>query len=307
MSTVYFRLAARRTAPLRRSPLLEQVLARADSSAQESDWRAAAFRVIAPAEPVPAAAAVAQYAALGPVDGAWVFIATPVHYLAATSTLQLPVDGLLCLQQPEAQTLAGDFNRLWDGAGVRLMAARCGALFCVFDHPLRAATQDPEAAVGANIGDFLPTGPDAPPLRRVMSEIEMWLFEHAVNRVRMARSAVPVSGLWLWGGGAVLAELPAVQGWTAGEDVLFGAFPARTQWPRGAGGGVVVLHQRPGAEEWLDPESRWLRPALAELRAGRIAQVQVSAGDRCHRLSARGSWRFWRRIRPWWESFGDND
>lgn len=307
MSTVYFRLAARGAATLQRAPLLEQLLARSDSSTRVTDWRAAAFRVVAPAESMPAAAAVAQYAELGPVDGAWVFMATPVHYVAATSSVQLPGDGMLRLEQGEAQILAADFNRLWDGAGARLMAGRCGALYCVFDEPLQAATQDPEAALGRNVWDFLPTGKDAPVLRRIMSEIEMWLFEHAVNRVRVARSAATVSGLWLWGGGATLPALPALRGWTAGRDVVFGAFPAQAQFPRGAGAGVVVLDERPGAAEWRQAESRWLRPALAELRAGRIAQVDLSAGDRCHHLSARWSWRFWRRSRPWWESFNDND
>jgi hypothetical protein len=286
--------------------MLERLLARSDSSA-EPDWRAAAFRHIAPSEPMPAVAAAAQYAELGPVDGAWVFMATPVHYVAATSSVQLPPDGLLCLEPPEAQALAADFNRLWRGGGVRLMAGRCGTLYCVFDKPLQASTQDPQAALGRSIWDFLPAGEDAPELRGVMSEIEMWLFEHAVNGVRAARAAAPVSGLWLWGGGAMLPALPPLRGWTAGRDALFGAFPARAQFPRGAGAGVVVLDERPGSAEWREAESRWLRPALAELRAGRIARVDLSAGHRCHHLSARWSWRFWRRTRPWWESFDDDD
>jgi hypothetical protein len=286
---------------------LERLLARADSSTLEPEWRAAAFRILAPEAAMPAAASAAQFAALGPVDGAWVFIASPVHYVAATSSVQLPADGILRLEPPEAELLAGEFNRLWRGAGARLVAGRGGSLYCVFDEPMRAATQDPEAALGRDIGVFLPTGADAPPLRRMMSEMEMWLFEHAVNKVRMARRAAPVSGLWLWGGGATLRALPPLQGWTAGHDAFFGAFPMQTQFPRGAGAGVVVLNERPGSPEWPEAERRWIRPALAELRAGRIAQVKVSAADRCHALSARWSWRFWRQARPWWESFGDND
>jgi len=291
---------------LQRAPLLERLLARSDSSG-EADWRAAAFRVIAPSEAMPAAAAAALCAELGPVDGAWVFMATPVHYVAATSSVQLPPDGVLWLEQPEAQALAADFNRLWRGGGARLMAGPRGTLYCVFDKPLQASTVDPQYVLGRNIWDFLPAGGDAPELRRVMSEIEMWLFEHAVNRVRAARAAAPVNGLWLWGAGAMLPELPPLRGWTAGRDALFGAFPAQAQFPRGAGAGVVVLDELPGSAEWPEAESRWLRPAVAELRAGRITRVDLSAGHRCHRLSAHWSWRFWRRARPWWESFSDDD
>jgi hypothetical protein len=160
--------------------------------------------------------------------------------------------------------------------------------------------------VDKDIGEFLPTGSDAARLRRLMSEIEMWLFEHSVNRMRAARRAAAVSGLWLWGGGATLSQLPQLVGWTAGHDVLFGAFPARTDYPRAAGSGVVVLEQTPGAEDWPEAESRWLRPTLADLGAGRIEEARLSAGERCFSVSARWRRRFWRRTRPWWESFDDD-
>jgi hypothetical protein len=310
LPTVYIRLNAHR-AGRERAPVLEQLLARADCSVRESDWRAAAFRLIAPAEPVPAVAAAAQFADLGRPDrGAWVFIATPVHYVAGMSGVQLPADGLAHLEPREAASLAQDFNRLWQDAGMHLLAGRSGVLYCVFDDPVRAATRDPAEAAGKDIGEYLPAsagpgaGADAALLRRLMSEIEMWLFEHAVNKERAARSAVPVSGLWLWGGGAMLAALPPINGWTAGQDPLFGAYPAKTQFPRAGGSGVVVL-QAPGADDWPDAVSRWLRPTLAELRAGRIEEARLCAGERCYRVRS-WHWKFWRRKRPWWESFDDD-
>jgi hypothetical protein len=306
LSTVYLRLNAQCTAGLQRAPLLERLLARADSSMRETDWRAAAFSVVSPAQALPAVAAVAQYADLGRVDRASVFMATPVHYVAAMSSVQLPADGLVELKLNEAQTIAEEFNRLWSDDGVTLMAGQAGALYCAFDQPVRAETTDPQRAAGKDIGGFLPTGTDAARLRRMMSEIEMWLFEHAVNRMRASRNATPVSGLWLWGGGATLKELPQIMGWTAGHDVLFAAFPPCTQYPRAAGSGVVVLEQTPGAEDWPEAESRWLRPMLAALSAGRIEQARLSAGERCFSLSARWRWRFWRHTRAWWESFDDD-
>ncbi len=48
MSAQYFRFSARTPADPRRSLLLEQLLARADTCAASSDWRLDAFRVIAP-------------------------------------------------------------------------------------------------------------------------------------------------------------------------------------------------------------------------------------------------------------------
>jgi hypothetical protein len=129
----------------------------------------------------------------------------------------------------------------------------------------------------------------------------MWLFEHPFNRARIARGAVALTGLWLWGGGAPVAALPALAGWTAGRDALFGAWPARQAFPREAGPGVIVLDAEPGSEAWHASQQAWLAPALAALRAGRIRRLEVSIGAHDFLLHAGWSLRFWRRARPWWE------
>jgi hypothetical protein len=74
---------------------------------------------------------------------------------------------------------------------------------------------------------------------------------------------------------------------------------------RGAGksASAVIVAQTPGGCGWDEMEKRWLKPASAQLRSGRLSQLEISAGDRCWSLSARAMWRFWRRGKPWWESF----
>ena len=206
----------------RRSRLLEQLLARADSCTRVADWRADAFRIIAPpAAAMPGVAAAALFADQGIVAGASVLMATPVHYLAEMNNVRLPADGILSLHPAEAGELAGDFNRVWHDAGIRLLSGRGAALYCVADQPLQAATHDPEDILDRHIDSHLPAGPDAPRLRRLMSEIEMWLFEHAVNRRRSAAAAPTVSGLWLWGGGPVAGSLPPLAGWMHGRRSVF--------------------------------------------------------------------------------------
>jgi hypothetical protein len=152
------------------------------------------------------------------------------------------------------------------------------------------------------IEEYLPTGADAPRLRQLMSELEMWLFEHGENSARAAAGLPRISGLWLWGGGAPLVSLPSVQGWAAGDDVYFSALSA--QRSETSDSGVIVAAATPGSNEWHDIESRWLKPAAAQLRAGRLSRLEISAGDRCFSLTARAIRRFWRRSKPWWESFG---
>ena len=307
MSSQYFRFLSRSAEP-RRSAFLEQLLARADGGRLVSDWRADAFRVIAPQALWPGVAPAALRADGAAVDAAavdapaasaaWVCLATPVHYVADMTSVRMPQGGILSLKQADAETLALDFNRVWNGSGIRLAAGASAHLYGIFDQTLNVTTRDPEDVLERHIEEYLPAGADAPRLRQLMSEIEMWLFEHEVNSTRAHVGAPRVSGLWLWGGGAPLASLPRVQGWAAGDDVFFSAFKGEK-----SDSGVIVASQAPGEGGWRDMESRWLEPAVAQLRAGRLSRLDLSAGERCVTLSARAVRRFWRRRKPWWEFF----
>jgi hypothetical protein len=316
VSSQYFRFAVRDNSRLR-VPLLEQLLARADGWVPVADWRADAFRVIAPQAAcmpaVAAAALCADRAAVhtgaaetgaadaAAVSGAWVCVATPVHYVAEMTSVRLGWDGMLALSPAGAETLASDFNRVWKGSGIHLTASRSAQLFCIFDLTLDVTTRDPEDVLGRHIEEFLPTGADSGRLRQLISETEMWLFEHEANRARTALNLPAINGLWFWGGGAPVASLPIVEGWTAGDDLFFNAFGAA----RGErfSSGVIAAGCAPGSDQWQEAESRWLQPATDKLRADEIQRLQISAADRCYTVTARGLRRFWRTRKPWWESF----
>ncbi len=318
MSIHYFRFTHRGAGNRQRARLLEGLLARADAPAVVTDWRADAYRVIAPkSAAMPGLGAAALCAELGSVDAASVFIATPVHYVAEMSNVRLASDGILSLSRPEADALVADFNRVWHDAGIRLIAGRPQApggegpapgahglgpthLFCLTDRLLDAETRDPEDALDRHIADYLPAGADAPRLRQLMSEIEMWLFEHMLNRTRIANAVPAMNGLWLWGGGPALASLPPVEGWTAGADVFFKAFATSRAAPAS---GVAVIDEEPGSDAWRGTESRWLERSLEDLNSGRISRLDLSVGGRCFSVTGRWNRRPWRRRRPWWESF----
>ena len=300
MSIHYFRFTHRSAGSRQRARLLERLLARADTPTVVTDWRADAFRLIAPqSASMPGVGAAAVCAEQGLVDAASVFIATPVHYVAEMSNVRLAADGILSLSRPDADALAADFNRVWHDAGIRLVSGRSQTpLFCLTDRALDVATRDPEDVLDRHIENYLPSGADAPRLRQLMSEIEMWLFEHAVNRTRSAGAAPAVNGLWLWGGGSALASLPPVEGWTAGNDPFFNAFAAPRAVPAS---GVIVIDAEPGTDAWRDVESHWLERSVDDLHSGRISRLDLSAGGRCFSVKGRWNWRPWRRRRPWWE------
>ncbi|MDP9087885.1 MAG: hypothetical protein M3O26_03995 [Pseudomonadota bacterium] len=305
MAKQYFRFPASAPEQPRRSELLEKLAARADVVRRTSDWRADAFHVIAPdAAVVPAVACAALLADCGPVEGAWVCVATPVNYVAEMSGVRLSQDGILALTAPIAETLTADFNRIWNGSGVRLMAGawapRAAAqLYCIFDKILHVTTRDPQDVLGRNIEEYLPSGTDAPRLRQLMSEIEMWLFEQASRRADLPR----LNAFWLWGGGMPLESLPRVSGWFAGDDLFFSALTRGSSGNEKSDSGVVVTSKIPGSDAWNEIESHWLKPAAAQLRSRRISRLDLSGGERCITLNARLLPRFWRRREPWWESF----
>jgi hypothetical protein len=301
LSIVFFRFGMRGPAPPKRAPLLEVLLARAGAAQELTDWRVRAFHVIAPELAMPPVASAALCAVPGG-GGSFVFIATPVHVIAGMRSTSMPADGILDLEPAEADALAGDFNQVFLGAGVRLVRGLGSLLLLLFDVPLRVATLAPEEVLGRDLLACMPRGVDAARVRRLMSEIEMWLHEHAVNQHRRARAAPPITGLWLWGGGTTDLSLPAVHGWTAGSDPLFTAFQMHPQ-DAAAASGVVVIADSPGTAAWARAEQEWLEPAMAALRAGRVRQIELSAGHQCFSVSGRRMWRFWRRPRPWWEFF----
>ena len=322
MSSQYFRFNARaaqphRAAEPRRAALLERLLARAAVCAPIGNWREDAFRVLAPeSTQSPAVAAAALYADCGAVEAPWVCLATPVRCVADMSSVRMTESGVR-LQQAAAEALARDFDRVWRDAGVRMLVGRAARLYCIFERSQEVATCDPEDVLGNRIENFLPTGVDARRLLRLMSELEMWLFEGA-HHARNPHEAIAPSGLWLWGGGAALKSLPRVPGFVAGDDVYFDAFKdvagaSGASWANASGaggaggascpGGVITCGEAPGSDAWRAVESRWLEPAVAQLRAGSIATLQLSAADRCFTVTARSMRRFWRRTDAWWTAF----
>jgi hypothetical protein len=315
VASQYFRFSARAVAAPRRAALLEQLLARADDFRQVADWRADAFRVIAPqGANMPAIAAAALFAdcatvdvsARATVDAPWTCLATPVHYAAEMASVRMAPDGILSVTCAHAQLLAQDFNRVWKDSGIRLTAGGSARLYCIFDRTLEVATRDPEDVLERHIEEYLPAGADAARLRLLMSEIEMWLFDHSVNGSRESSGLPRISGLWLWGGGAPLASLPRVEGFFAGDDVFFGALGLGALGPTNtaeSNSGVIAAPQTPGDDAWSGVEKSWLAPAAARLRTGRLSRLDISAGNRCFTLTARAMRRFWRRRKPWWESF----
>ena len=96
--------------------------------------------------------------------------------------------------------------------GIRFFAPEPARWFARVEHAPRLVTFPPEAALGAPLVPYLAAGPDAARWRRWQSEMQMLLFEHAVNFSREQSGRAAVDSVWLWGGGALVPrDAPAVQ------------------------------------------------------------------------------------------------
>lgn len=315
-------------AQLPRLPQLETLLARAaHAPLPPGGWRGWLRERLGAAALGPAAAvARAWQLPLEPNRRYW--LATPVHLFAGLDSVRLHPQGLLRLSADEQQRLVQDFARVFGEAPWQLLARDRRELLLA-GPALAGSGADPATLLGADPSAGLPQGADAAALRRLASEIELWLHEHPVNVERQARAQLPISALWLWG-----AAGSASDGASAGADTAApGALPrlagedtyAQALWQlRGApadalplvaealepmaalqGPGAVLLQrvcEPPGLRAALEQlESRWWPVVREALRARRLSGLQLLTAERVHSLPWWALVRLWRARRPWWE------
>jgi hypothetical protein len=320
--------APARDAPLPRLPALETLIAKAHRAPLLQGWRDHLRTRFAAAPQLQLApAAVVAYGLDVPAGiGTQYWLATPVHCFAGLDSVQLHPAGLLNLTAQTQSELAAEFSLVFADTPWRLHATGKRELL-LSGAALAASAADPAVSIGADLRDGLPRGPEAATLRRLGVEIEMWLYEHRINRERQARGELPVSGLWLWGASspaAAAASAPRPARSLPRSERLFGEDAyAEALWrlrgsliaslPDGferiaASSEVVdvVLYPTLAAQTPLQAfellEQRWLAPALQALRARRLSRVSLLAGSLAYRLSRWNLARFWRAPRPWWEA-----
>ncbi len=265
-------------------------------------------------------------------SGASVWLADPLHLAASLTSVHVAPQGLLRLDAMSQGELCQAFNDTFAEVGYVLTAARAGRfLACGPALAGEIDTTDPARCLGATVADALPRGSGAAALRRLGAEIEMWLYEHPLNVRRAACGRMPISTLWLWGGGAPLpahiehsapdTDSPSIavfsdDAYVEGLSHLLGvgcrpaiASLASLAAPNsrravatfelfspsgspGEGGPAA------GALRSLDSLDReWVAPALDRLARGSLARCALLANDRYVSVASRDLWRLWRRPR----------
>ncbi|MGC8518761.1 MAG: hypothetical protein ACP5P4_09575 [Steroidobacteraceae bacterium] len=261
-------------------------------------------------------------AALAEVPAAALWLAEPLSLTEGVGRVHLERRGRLRLTPAEAHRLVEDFNALYAGSGFTLTGLPSGTLLLAGPAGEPVRTWDPARLPGEALAERLPSGPGAGALRRLGSELEMWLHTHPLNTERAARGAPSLSQLWLWGGGAgaaaplagapLRAEVYGEEAYLAGLARLGGgalrALPDEAHSVLGALSGRALcalevseaLGRGPQTDllsALADLDRRWIAPAVAALGAGRLGRLWLLANDRAWCLRRGDLWRRWRRGR----------
>lgn len=303
-------------------PQLTRLLAAARRLPGSADWRAGVLSCLhggtAPDWPPAAVAACGLH---GLAAGQPLCFATPLYLEAGISRVHLPPHGLLALDATEQEAWREAFNQEFGVAGAWLHAVPGGWLL-VSSAAAAAEDAPPSRLLGAALERRPATGDEQRQLRRLGTEVEMWLAAHPLNAAREARRRPPVNCFWFWGG-AHFRQLPPLaqpprdmhgpaqpDPWLAGLAQHAGVAPVQIaeSWHavRHLQHGLVV----PAADEagaaraqWQQLEASWFEPMAQALRAGELPPLRLQIGASAWQLPAtrlRGWLQSMRRL-AWWE------
>jgi hypothetical protein len=255
-------------------------------------------------QPLPAAALTRQLAA-GDADDALWLCADPAWVEPDMNGARLLACGQLQLSADEAVSLAEPLLPILAEQGMQLALTtpdrwhlRLPPATAVPEFPA------PEQALGENLLQHLPQGPEGRRWRILQNDLQVALHQHPLNAQRRAAGRPPVNSLWLWGAGKLPAAVHTTLRGVVSDDPLPRALAARSgiaHRPRLQStpdtplddvppGWLLDLQDLPGEAIAI----RW--PAIDGLARRYPLRLTFASGERWeHRPWHR--WRFWRRQR----------
>ena len=265
-------------------------------------------------------AALTQPVDCGQTETGFCLRADPVFLQA--DMYRLVLQPAPALSQTEADQLGAAFNSSFAESGIRLETPQPARWYLHCQEPPSPAlrTTPISAALGQDITPLLPSGPDARRWHALLTECQMLLHNHPLNRARENQGHAMVNSVWLWGGGSLPATAPQTPyAELFGNDILLRGLArwtglainplpdnGRECLELTAGNGLVVLTDLLAAVQSQDQphwyellqtvEQHWFIPLLSALRQQRLDTLNILACDGRQFAVKRANLRyFWRK------------
>jgi len=145
----------------------------------------------------PSSALLAAQCSDIPADTKQCWVASPYHARAGHNSVRVTPEGQFPWMAEDANQLCEILNPLLTDEGMQLMAVGA-ALLLTCREPLKACPSGFGEISGKILPDRCIEGRDGGRLSRLLSEIQMFLFQHPLSEHR-DRGAPEVNGVWLWG------------------------------------------------------------------------------------------------------------
>ena len=242
--------------------------------------------------------------------------ADPVHLRADPNQILLFNDQSIMPSVDEADEMIDALN-----AGlpeITIVRGRHPGRWYFVTNPYQTlSTSSPNAANGRSIADFLPSGPDAKGLQRLMNEAQMILHSTNANALRQDRGVPMINSIWPWGGGELGSRAKLAPELLVGDDVLLAGIGQSygIDWVPalapdeltqriaseqispliviGAPNGKIDIDAAPAGLDHF--ENVWAGYVMRALRCFKIRSVDIITDREKYSLSSWGILKIWRR------------
>ncbi len=283
------------------SPALATALGRADRSGVEAGERAQLLRhfdLLPRGWPV--AAITRAFDANDANLGAWLR-ADPAFVRPDLNGARLLACGdALQLTQADADALLSVLRPLFGDSGMPIDAPRPARWYLRLPREAKLPSMaSPDEALGADLFDHLPEGPEGRRWRALLSEAQVALHQHPLNAQRQAAGKPPVNSLWFWGGGVPPDHVTTSHALVQSNEVTLRALAkaAKIDGIDLTGKlGLAGLVDLRAVRDLRELDTHWFAPALQRLRMGAMTSLHLDCEDGAQFTLARNQrWRFWRK------------
>lgn len=244
-------------------------------------------------------AALTRQADMGDAADALWLRADPAHIVPDMHGARLMAHGTaMALEHADAQALLPALQPLFDEAGLLLDAPRPGRWYLRLpEQSTLADFADPDLVLGDDLFAHLPEGQEGRRWRALLTEAQIILHQHPLNRDRIAQGKPTVNSLWFWGGGrlphAVVTPFRHIRSHDALLQALGLAAGCTLQAGSETPGDVLIDLRHLRSRDSFAEEA--LRPLLQAIRQRELDALTLDFEDgQRYRLLRSQRWRFWR-------------